>query len=103
MERQANDGASVLNLCRDLIRLRKERSDLARGAYRRVPSPSGTWAYRRGDSIVVALNLSSAETDLEVGTGEVLAGTDRTREGERVSHRLPLRPFEAVVIEGPPQ
>ena len=91
--------ASTLHLVRDLIELRRERRDLHAGAYATLRAPAGAWAYRRGELHAVALNLSGEPVSVEGLAGAVLIGSDRARDGERVSGTLALGPWEAVVIE----
>ena len=45
---QEGDPTSVLEFCRHVIATRRTSDDLAVGSYRSLPSPEGTWAYRRG-------------------------------------------------------
>jgi alpha-glucosidase len=91
VEAQKGDRGSTLHLCRDLIGLR------LRGAYETLPTGPGAWAWRRGDSHIVAVNLSERAAHVRV-EGVVAIGTDRTRDGERVAGRLRLAPWEGVVI-----
>src|SRR5207249_2156317 len=51
---QRADPGSTLNLCRDLIALRRRTPDLHAGAYTTLEAPEGAWAWRRGDSTCVA-------------------------------------------------
>jgi alpha-glucosidase len=95
---QREDPDSILHLCRDLIALRREREDLHSGAYEALEGPDGVWAWRRGTATRVAVNHSDAPAEVEVGTAEVLLGTERARQGERVHRGLVLEPWEAVVI-----
>jgi alpha-glucosidase len=95
---QRDDPASMLHLTRDLIALRRELSDLQGGAYTVIPTAHGAlWAWTRGDRVVVAVNLSDEERSVDVGALTVRVGTDRARDGARVSGALTLRPWEAVV------
>ena len=96
---QRRDPGSTLHLTRDLIALRGEREELRRGAYATLRAPAGAWAYRRGERVAVALNLSGEAVELEGLAGVVLLATDRARDGERVSGMLALGPWEAAVIE----
>jgi alpha-glucosidase len=89
----------VLNLTRDLIALRKRTPDLQLGAYHPVKSPAGVWAWRRGESVLVALNMQDSEAALEM-VGTVAVDTTRRREGERLEGRLELLPWEGVVLIG---
>src|SRR5919108_2074097 len=94
---QRDDPGSVLHLCRDLIALRRARPDLALGSFEPVEAPEGVWAWRRGGSILVAVNASETSARVELG-GEVLLGTRRDRRGHRGV--LDLEPWEAVVAGG---
>lgn len=96
---QRRDPRSVLNLCRDLIRLRRARPNLMCGPYRRLESPPGTWVYERGTSALVALNLSDDEQPVDVGEGTISISTSRDRDREPLGSRLVLGPFEGVVAE----
>ena len=96
---QRDDPGSVLTLCRDLIALRRREPDLKAGAYASLPTPSpGVWAWRRGEGIVVAVNLSDDEGVVEDVRGTVEVGTRRERDGERVHGSLALAPWEGVVV-----
>jgi alpha-glucosidase len=75
---QRDDPGSTLSFTRALIERRRESEDLRSGAYERLPAPPRVWAYRRGNSIVVALNL----------------GDDRADFGGRE-----LAPWEAVILD----
>ncbi|HYZ11219.1 MAG TPA: alpha-amylase family glycosyl hydrolase, partial [Actinomycetota bacterium] len=96
VEDQLQDPGSVLHLCRDLIALRRDRPDLALGSFAAIEAPDGVWAWRRGDTTVVAVNASDAPTELDLD-GEVLLGTRPDREGARGP--FDLAPWEAVVVE----
>jgi len=95
---QREDPGSMLLLCRDLIALRRDRQDLHSGAYEAFEGPEGVWAWRRGGSTVIAVNHTDEPSQLPVGRGEILIGTDRSRDGERVDGAVRLAPWEAVVI-----
>lgn len=95
---QRNDSGSALHLTRDLISLRRARTDLQVGGYRTVEAPEGVWAWRRGDRTIVALNHTVSPADLPVDAGEILMSTRRDREGERVAGRVRLEPWEALVM-----
>jgi alpha-glucosidase len=97
---QRDEPASILHLCRDAIRLRRAEADLRDGSYRSLASPPGVWAWRRGRSVTVALNLTGEPAVLERVEGTVLLGTDRERDGGAVRGRLELRPWEGVVLRG---
>ena len=95
---QREDPGSALHLVRDLIGLRHERADLRAGAYETLEAPEGAWAWRRGEATVVAVNLSDAPVEVGVD-GEILIGTDRSRDGERVDGALRLGPWEGAVLD----
>jgi alpha-glucosidase len=94
---QRDDPGSPLRLCRDLIALRRARPDLRTGSYRALDAPEGVWAWQRGAHTAVALNASEAPARLDLD-GEVLVGTRRDRDGERVTGPLRLDPWEALVV-----
>jgi alpha-glucosidase len=99
VESQRGDANSVLTLTRDLIALRRRTPDLLRGAYASLPSPKGVWVWQRGESVLVALNFSHEDAQIESVDGAVVIGTDRSRDGEQVSGSLELGPWEGVVIK----
>jgi alpha-glucosidase len=95
---QREDPGSPLSFTRDLIALRRARPDLVVGAYESLPSPQGTWAWRRGAATAVALNLGPSDADVPL-SGTVLLGTRRERDSERVEGSIRLAPGEGVVVE----
>ncbi len=95
---QRADPGSVLSLARDLIALRRELDDLALGSYDRLASPPGSWAWRRGERVVVAVNPCDREAAVEGLHGTIRIGTDRSRVGEAVNGLLALRPWEGAVV-----
>jgi alpha-glucosidase len=99
---QRDDPGSVLTLVRDLIWLRRDRDDLSVGRYAAIEAPAGIWAWRRGQGTCVLVNHTASSVDMPVDAGEVLLGTRREREGERVVGRLSLEPWEALVIAQQP-
>ncbi len=62
---QQDDPGSILSFTRTLIERRRSTPDLLEGAYERVEAPPGVWAYRRGESTIVALNLADEPTRFE--------------------------------------
>jgi alpha-glucosidase len=99
VETQQGDAGSLLHLTRDLLSLRRSTPDLGRGSYLRVSSPDGTWRWRRGTTVEVALNLSEQAVTVADLTGRVLIGTDRGRDGARLGGETRLGPWEGVVVE----
>ena len=71
---QRADPDSTLNLCRDLLALRKAEFHGEVGRYERLPSPPGVWAYRSGPLLVIA-NFSGQEVSLDEPGGEILLAT----------------------------
>jgi alpha-glucosidase len=98
VEDQRGDPDSMLHLCRDLIALRRKTPDLRSGAYASLNSPDGVWAWRRGDGIVVVVNLSGEAASLPLGPATIEIGTDRARDGEAVEGDLGLAPWEGAVL-----
>jgi alpha-glucosidase len=98
VEAQRADPDSPLVLVRDLVALRRELEELRGGAYATVPSPAGTWVWRRGERTVVALNLSDAEAAIGSVHGTIRVGTTRARGGEPIDGSLELGPWEGAVI-----
>jgi alpha-glucosidase len=98
VEDQRGDPASILSFTRELIALRRRLADLRTGAYRRLGSPPGTWAWRRGDSVVIVLNLSAGDATVQGVHGTVAASTSG-RARDRLSEELRLGPWEGVVLE----
>jgi alpha-glucosidase len=96
---QREDPGSALALCRDLIALRRKHEDLRRAPYEPLSAPGdGVWAWRRGERLVVALNMSERAGVLGGAPGEVLLSADRGRDGENVGERVELRPWDAIVV-----
>ena len=95
---QREDRHSLLHLCRDLIALRRGTPDLRSGVYESLPTPADVWAWRRGDDIAAAVNLSDEHALIEVGPGRVLIATERQRDGDHVGPTLDLGPWQGVVL-----
>src|SRR5919205_4571664 len=81
VEDERADPGSTLHFTRDLITLRRELPDLRSGAYAELPAPEGAWTWRRGEGVVVAVNLGARSVEGAV-EGRVVLATDRSREGE---------------------
>ncbi|HSK15740.1 MAG TPA: alpha-amylase family glycosyl hydrolase [Gaiellaceae bacterium] len=95
---QRDDPGSALTLTRDLVALRRRSPDLRAGGYRRVEAPEGAWAWRRGEGTLVAVNLGGEERAVEGVEGAIAVASTRGRDGERVSGRLVLRPWQAAIV-----
>lgn len=94
---QRHDPDSALSLTRDLIALRAELPDLHQGGYERVDGPDGWWCYRRGDHVIVTINLTEVTGVLNGIDGVIRISTHRSRDGLRVNGTLELRSSEAVI------
>ena len=90
------DPTSILHLCRDLIALRPE----LRGPYAPVDAPEDVWAWRRGESAVVAVNLGDRPRVVRGIHGTIRLGTSASRLGEALSGELRLGPWEGAVVLG---
>ncbi len=69
------------------------------GSYETMTAPEGVWAWRRGDDVVVVLNMNDHGVTLQGTRGHIRIGTDRARDGESLDGPLTLRDWEGVVIE----
>ena len=96
---QEADPGSALHLTRDLLTLRQALPALRDGAYTTRPAPDGVWAWRRGDDVLVAVNLGERAATVADVTGTVRIGTDRARDGASVGGTLDLGPWEAAIVE----
>jgi alpha-glucosidase len=104
VERQREDPASMLNLYRDLLVLRRAEPALLVGSYAPVEATGDLLAYVRaknGRRFLVALNFGGREQALDLAglRGRVAAGTHPDRAGEEVAGRLLLRGDEGLVVE----
>lgn len=95
---QRADTESTLHFTRDLIALRRELQALRSGAYGALVAPDGAWAWRRGDDVVVALNLGGAPVEVAGIDGSIALSTSRTRDGEKVTGGLTLAPSEGAIV-----
>jgi alpha-glucosidase len=98
VEAQRDDPNSFLSLCRELIGLRRRLPDLRAGAYQELESPPGAWAWRRGEGVTVALNLSDRDVVVKEIEGTVVASSPRGRGGELASGDVSLAPWHGVVV-----
>jgi alpha-glucosidase len=88
---QRDDPRSVLSFCREAIGLRRSREDLVSGGYAPLASPTGVWAWRRGSSTAIALNLTGSAANVPLA-GEVVLSTRGRDDPSR------LQPWEGVVV-----
>jgi alpha-glucosidase len=99
------DGASLLNLYRALIALRRSSPQLVTGAYEPVAAQGDILLYRRtseAGTLVIALNLGAepaAVTSAAIDFGgTVLLSTFLDRQAETVTGLLHLRGNEGVIV-----
>jgi alpha-glucosidase len=95
---QRADPESTLNFARDLIAVRRSLPDLTAGRYAELEAPSGAWVWRRGDGVVVAVNLGGDPVEIAGVDGVVEIATRRARDGEAVAGSLVLDPAEGAVV-----
>ncbi len=100
---QVDDPQSMLALTRRLIKLRRESDDLRRGAYTSIPTGDDTlaWAWRRGESTVVAMNFGAIPVTIDDVFGTVALSTDSgstNREGHVIAGTITLSAHEAIVV-----
>ena len=88
------DETSTLWFTRELIAVRR---DLA-PSMASIAAPDGVWAWRRGESGVVAVNLSDRRLSVAGVQGAVRLDTRGGRRGEAVDGTLHLEPWEGVVV-----
>ena len=101
----SGDASSMLELYRQLLRLRREEPALAVGSYARVSSDGDVYAYRRQlqeRELLVVLNLGGEQQDVDLGqslsSGHLLLSTDPRRGSETVGGPMRLNANEGVVI-----
>jgi alpha-glucosidase len=90
---QLRDRASVLHLCRDLIRIRHE---LPSQPMSLLPGTANVLAWRYGNA-TVAVNLGDERAELRAA-GTLALCTNRDRERERVRGTLSLAPHEGAIV-----
>ncbi len=96
--------ASLYNLYRTLLRLRRAHPALALGRYVPVAAQGALLVYGRerdDERILVALNLADGPLVVGIGAaavGTVLASTLGDRENERITGEMALRPHEGLMM-----
>jgi glycosidase len=83
--------SSILNLCRELLALRRREFAGQLASYEQLPAPRGVWAYETGGLTVVA-NFSDDPATLNTSPGAVLLTT-----GEGALDGLVLQPWAGVI------
>jgi alpha-glucosidase len=96
---QRDDPTSVLHYAQSLIAFRRDHLDMVLGASEPVEGvPSSCWAWRRGDSATVVLNMSDSESSLEGISGRIGVCSGAPRDDEVVSGTLVLAPWTGVIV-----
>jgi alpha-glucosidase len=105
VESQRADPASILNLYRRLIALRRSSPALTDGAYRPLAAQGDLLLYQRehvDGRVTVALNLGREPLSVGLQQGvraeRVLLSSHVDRDGERIAHQLDLRGNEGLII-----
>ena len=98
VEDMRRDDRSTLAFTRRLIELRRVTPELRAASYGTIDGGPGVWAWRRGDGVVVAVNLSDRPRVVRAGRGSVRLDTGLTRQGEAVGDRLRLAPWEGAIV-----
>jgi alpha-glucosidase len=97
VEAQQRDPYSILNLTRELIRLRSS-TDLGKGPFRTVLREGDVWVWRRG-ALTVAANLTGEPRGISVDASRVLVSSSRSRDRGTATGTTRLEPWEALVLE----
>jgi alpha-glucosidase len=108
IENQRADPASILNLHRRVIALRRARPALTAGAYRPLAAQGDLLLCRRehaDDQVTVALNLGVEPTSVLLDSmppdARVLLSSNADRDGERIERAIDLRGNEGLIIGAP--
>ena len=98
VEQMRDDPRSTLSFTRELLALRSAAPALQSGSYATVAAGPGVWAWRRGDSALVAVNLSDRRRIVRGVEGTIRLDTRQERNGEAVSGRLELEPWAGAIV-----
>jgi alpha-glucosidase len=95
------DDNSILRLYRSLIQLRQIHPVLVSGRLENATAEKSVLRYERTNDrqrILVILNMASANAEVTVKAGTVLASTQMDREGTKIGGLVDLRAAEGLVI-----
>lgn len=81
VEAQAGEPASMLELYRAALALRREHPALGDGELSWLPAPAGTLAFAREPGFACIVNLSPGEVSIPAGAGLLLASAPLTGDG----------------------
>jgi alpha-glucosidase len=101
VEVEEGNEASVLNLYRRLIALRRAHSVLAVGVVRSVAVSGNLLSFERAadeERLLIFLNFGHGPVQAVTEAGIVIAGTDSRRNMERVNNLVELQGSEGLVI-----
>jgi alpha-glucosidase len=93
--------ASILNLYRALIRLRRSHEGLIQGQLESVAARGHVLQYGRRsnqEQFAIILNLGHDEEEASVPSGLISLSTHMDREGQLVREKVSLRPAEGVIV-----
>jgi len=88
---QRDDPGSTLNLCRDLLTLRRASFGGQVASYERLSASPGVWSYRSGPLLVTA-NFTGHPVPLPDPMGEVLLATE-----PGAASGAPLGPWQGMI------
>jgi alpha-glucosidase len=96
-----HDPASILQLYRNLIELRRSNPTLVSGALQSVTAEKNVLSYERTDDkqrFIVLLNIGLDPVTMTVEAGTVLASTYLDRVGQEVCAFIDVRASEGLII-----
>jgi alpha-glucosidase len=102
VEVEEGDRASIFNLYRRLIALRREHPLLVGGQLRSLTTLGDLLSYERAaenERLVIFLNFGHSPVQVATEAGIILAGTDSRRDTERVENFIELQGSEGLVIK----
>ena len=101
MTTQRDDPASMLNLHRQLLALRRQYSALATGAVEAVEAHGAILSFRRRDgsaTLQIVANTGAEACKINLQNGEVLLSTQSGRQGVRVAGDFAVHANEGLII-----
>lgn len=103
---QTQDAASIINLYRSLLWMRRQSPSLHGGSYRAIDvGAADCFVYTRemdGEKHIIALNFSAEPRVVSIkatDTAKIVLSTHMDRDGKIDLNSLPLRPFEGAMIK----
>lgn len=105
VETMESDPKSILGFFKQATRLRRSSPALLEGSYKAIGKDPNVFVYRRehqGQTMIVALNMSGGPRTVDLGAKQKLRcvlSSGASGGVEIGNGRVPLAPFEAVVLE----